>query len=796
MGMAQANHKKKNKRLVLLDSHAILHRAYHALPDFATSAGVPTGALYGLSMMLISIIKELKPDYIVATYDLPKPTHRHEIYKEYKAGRAKSDEALIAQIQESRRIFETFNIPMYDHEGFEADDMLGTIVEQVKKDKTLDVVIASGDMDTLQLVSGTKVQVYTLKKGIKDTIIYDEDAVQERFGFGPELLPDFKGLRGDPSDNIIGIAGIGEKTATTLITQIGDIDTLYKTIQKSPDALKKIGITERVQKLLVEGEDEARFSKELARIRCDAPITFSLPEKTFTESLDETKIQALFAKLEFRTLFSRLQTALGRGAVEEASASSQSLFTEAPDPKELTETSILLWVLDSTRTEATLEDIMSVTGAKSLSEARGKLEEKLKQEKGSEYVYTQIEKPLIPIMKRMEEYGVRLDISYFKQLSTEYHKKLSSLEKRIWEYAGREFNVNSPKQLGEILFDELGLKQVRQKKTASGTYSTKESELMKIQDVHPIIPLIFEYRELAKLLGTYIDTLPTLADKQARIHAQFALHGTTTGRMASHDPNLQNIPNKTELGRAIRKGFIAEKGFSLLSIDYSQVELRIAAILSRDEKLIAIFKNGEDVHSAVASEVFGVPQSEVTKDMRRKAKVINFGILYGMGVTALQSALGTDRKEAQEFYNNYFERFKTLATYLESVKGEAKRKGYTETLFGRRRYFDGIDSRLPYIRAQAERMAINAPIQGTGADITKIAIRDTDAYIEKEKLRDSMHLILQVHDELVFEIKNDIPKEVIEKLIHIMEEVIPTEKGKGVPILVEASQGETWGDMK
>jgi DNA polymerase-1 len=362
--------------------------------------------------------------------------------------------------------------------------------------------------------------------------------------------------------------------------------------------------------------------------------------------------------------------------------------------------------------------------------------------------------------------------------------------------AGKEFNISSPKQLGEILFDVLGLKPKNAKKTAGGARSTKESELEKMRDMHPIVPLIFEYRELTKLLSTYIDAIPPLLDNKDRLHAKFIQTGTTTGRMASQEPNLQNIPIKTDLGKAIRTAFIAEKGYKLCTLDYSQVELRIGAFLSGDKRLIEIFKNGEDVHTSVASFVFKVPKDKVTSEMRRHAKTINFGIMYGMGVLALKQGLGTSKEEAQTFMDKYFTSFSGLASYLDKVKLETAKNGYTETFFGRRRYFEGIRSKIPYIRASAERMAINAPIQGTGADIVKLAMSKVWEYCNREGLQKDVFPLIQVHDELVFEIKEEKVEKILPKIKEIMESVIDIKDTKGVPLVVSSASGNNWGELK
>jgi DNA polymerase-1 len=801
------------KRLVLLDSHAIIHRAYHALPEFSSTKGEPTGALYGLVAMLLKIIQDLKPDYIIAAFDLSGPTFRHQAAESYKAGRKENDANLDLQLERSKDLFKAFNIPLYALEGFEADDIIGTIVHLLKKDKNVEIIIASGDMDTMQLVDDKKVQVYTLKKGINDTILYDEEKMRERFGFAPEHLVDYKGLRGDPSDNIMGVKGIGEKTATSLITTFGSVEDIYKALKKKGDGWKQAGITERIKNLLLENEEEALFSKTLATIRPDAPIDFKLPEEEWRAGFKMDEALTLFQELGFRTLSQRVKSLFGSSGATEGSGKKNSdsltLSSGAPtelgisptlafidfNPHELQELSLMLWVIDSNITAPTLDDILQFTKAQSLGEARKVLEAEL-DKRNVRKVFEEIEKPLMNVVAEMNERGVKVDKSVLADLSKTYHKELSRIEKEIWKLAGEEFNVNSPKVLSSILFEKLGLADKRQKKTAGGALSTKESELEKLKEKHPIIELIMNYRELSKLLGTYIDAIPPQLDKHSRLHSTFSQAGAVTGRMNSNNPNLQNIPNKTELGRAIRNAFIPEKGFKLVSLDYSQIELRLAAILSEDPKLMEIFINGEDVHAGVAARVFKVSQDKVDKSMRSKAKVINFGILYGMGVNALKANLKSDRKEAQEFYNEYFATFTGLAQYLDHTKADAERKGYTETLFGRRRYFSGFKSPLPFIRASAERMAINAPLQGTQADIIKIAMKKIDEKIKSDKHADDVRMVLQVHDELVFEIRENLVDKSIKEFKKIMETVIPEEKLHGVPIVAEANVGENWGEMK
>lgn len=789
----------KRPTVVLLDSHAIIHRAYHALPDFSSSNGEPTGALYGLSTMLLKIAQELQPDEIIACFDLPEPTHRHEVYEAYKGTRTKTDDALIVQLQRARDVIAAFGIPIYDAPGFEADDVLGTLARILKN--THNVIIASGDMDTLQLVSDDTVTVYTLKKGINDTIRYNEKAVIERYGFAPVLVPDFKGLKGDPSDNIPGVAGVGETTAQKLVATYGTLDSIFAALEKDIDAVaKKTGVQKRFLTKIIEGKEDAEFSKMLATIKIDVPLNFTLPEKTWKERMDRTVLKTLFIELEFRSLGARVDELIsGKKNDSEGNENKTSAPEPVVDEQLLAETQIMLWLTRSDYTNPTLDDVLTHTKTNSLNSAHNVLQQQLEKQQLID-VYKALEQPLMPVVSAMQQYGVCIDVAYLKKLSKEYHAEVARIQKRIFEHAGGEFNINSPKQLGEMLFDTLAIvpKGVRTKKTATGQRSTKESELQKLIDVHPIVREVLAYRELAKLLSTYIDSLPQLVGKDGRLHARFVQTGTTTGRIASIDPNVQNIPIRTQYGARIREAFVAPKGRVLVSLDYSQIELRLAAIISGDKKLIDAFVAGQDIHTAVASAVFAVAEKDVTKEMRRRAKIINFGMLYGMGVNALKAALGdeTTQAEAREFYGHYFATYGTLAQWLESTKAKALRNGYVETLFGRKRFFSGITSHVPFVRAQAERMAINAPVQGTAADIIKRAMIEVDAYIQKEKLQDRVHMILQVHDELVFEIDESQVQKVVPNIQHIMEAALRDKHTHGVPLVVDGAVGQNWGDMK
>lgn len=778
--------KKEKKILILLDAHAILHRAYHALPNFTSRDGKPTGALYGFCTLLFKLIKEFSPEYVVACYDLPEKTYRHDAYKDYKAGRLETDEELVVQLENSKEICKAFNIPIYSSSGFEADDMLGTIVENLKN-SDLKIIIASGDMDTMQLVRGDDVCVYTLKKGINDTILYNEKLVVERFGFKPDLLPDFKGLRGDPSDNIIGISGVGEKTATVLIKNFGDIESIFKNLNKIKDdnnKLKEIGVSPKMAEKIIENIDDARFSKVLATIRRDAPIYFTIPGENFLSTASKETIISFLESLDFKSLVSKAYEVF----------SFKKDFLNEVDNETFYRLKILFLTIDSTKINATIDDIYSFTRSSNEKEAFSYLNSVI-QNQDLDFVWNNIEKPLIDIIYKMNSVGVKINISFLKELSVLYHKKVSDLEKDIFNIAGVNFNISSPKQLAEVLFEKMGLKIKGQKKTKSGSFSTKESELLKLQGENEIIDKILKHREYSKLLGTYIDSIPTLVDKDGRLHPTFIQIGAVTGRMSSENPNVQNIPNKTVEGREIRKSFIADDGFVLVSFDYSQIELRIAAILSGDKNMIDIFKNNQDIHSSVASKIFNINESEVTKEMRNKAKTINFGVMYGMGVLALKQNLKVSKEEAEEFLRNYFQTFSGLATYLESIKREVSQTGFTKTIFGRRRYFPDINSKLPYIKSQAERMAINAPIQGSEADIIKLAMVKIDDFIKQKKQEGDIRLIMQIHDELVYEVKKDLYLDFSRNAVNIMESVLDKDKCFGVICKANASFGKSLGDL-
>lgn len=800
------------KRLVLLDSHALLHRAYHAMPGFSTFKGVPTGALFGFIKMILKIRDELKPDYVVACFDRKEATFRHEAYENYKAKRVKSDDELVSQIVEAPRVCEALDIPVYSLAGFEADDLLGTIVYELKKDgfksgtDGLEVFIASGDMDTMQLIDrDSNVKIYTLKKGLGETIIYKYEDVVKRYGFTPEQIPDYKGLRGDTSDNIIGIKGIGEKTATVLIGLFGSIEEMYKLIHEDKEAFIKIckekkenKITDRIINLIIDGEEEAIFSKTLATIRIDASIDFSLPKEYWLQDFNDDKFVKICTEYEFKSfknVFKEKQQNTNEAIrnirknidPDELNIGGLELERETKeevkvDEDMLAEAKVMLNLLNSEVTNPDLETILLESGGYSLEDANNIFIADLKKENMYE-LYKKIEKPVISILKDMKHSGILLDKKVLAEQSKYLHVELEKIEKDIYKEAKEEFNISSPKQLGYILYDKLKLGE-RIKKTAGGALSTNAKELEKMKDKNPIVAKVLSYRELSKILSTYVDTLGSYAQEDGRVRSDFIQSGTTTGRFSSENPNLQNLPVKSEDGLSVRKAFIASEGYRFLSVDYSQIDLRSVAILSKDPNLIEIFKNGTDVHTGVAAKMYNLSESEVDKEMRRKAKTINFGILYGMGVSALKEGMKVDRKEAQDFYDDYRKTFSVMIDFLEKVKKEAEVNGYTQTLFRRRRQVPLIKSKLPFLKAQGERIAINAPVQGTTADILKLAMIDVDAYIKENRLEDKVKIILQIHDELVLEVKNDLIDFEEKNIKNILENV-----------LSERLKVESWRDM-
>lgn len=784
--------KTKRKLVVLLDAHAILHRSFHAMSHFSTRDGRPTGALYGYIAMVLRLRELFHPDYILSCFDLPKPTFRHLVYDDYKAGRSETPDALKLQIQEAMRVSQAMSVPVYSAEGFEADDIIGTLSVELTKRDDYDVIIASGDMDTMQLVRDERVRVFTMRKG-SETMLFDEDAVRAKFSFGPDQIRDYKALAGDSSDNIVGVPGIGDKTATELIVKFGSVEKLYEALKKDTAAVKAAGVKDRTITLLTENEEEAFFSKTLATIRKDAPVTFEEPKSRWEDSLDDTKFEAICDEFEFVALRKKLQalhgvsTAKKVGEVEEKEEHVVESVINENNRALYYDTQVLLNLLESEMTNPSLEAILDYTKCGTLTEARETLMEKVREE-GFETLYREVEAPVAVIIDQMEKVGIRVDVKALGELSETLHKRVKELEELIYKEAGEVFTINSPKQLGVILYEKLNLGE-KVKKTKTGAKTTNAAQLESMKDEHPIIAFLLEYRELTKLLSTYIDTLPNYVRDDGKIHAHFVQTGAGTGRFSCEEPNLQNLPVKSELGKLVRQAFVASEGKVLVSCDYSQIDLRSAAIMSQDSHLVEIFMRGIDVHTGTAAKMFHVAEDEVTPEMRRKAKVINFGILYGMGVNALKDGMDVSRKEAQEFYDAYKMTFVRLSEYLEEVKAYAWKHGYTRTLLGRRRKVPLLKSPLPHLRAHGERMAINAPMQGTSADILKLGMIDAARCIT-QKYHGKAETLLQIHDELVFEVEESYGEAFATEIKKVMEGVLLRRGLSNLPLSVTTGTGK------
>jgi DNA polymerase-1 len=806
----------EKKKFILIDAYALIHRAYHALPPLTTKSGELINAVFGFSSILIKVLQKIRPDYVAAAFDAPEPTFRHEEYKGYKATRPEAPPDLYIQVPRVKEVLEALKIPVYEKSGYEADDIIGTIAKKLRG-KNIEVLILTGDMDTLQLVGGN-VKVYTPKRGLSDEVIYDERKIAERFeGLKPEQMVDFKGLKGDPSDNIPGVRGIGEKTAITLLNKFGTIEKLYGAIAGG----KTEGISPSVLEKLEIGKDAAYFSKKLSTLKLNVPLKFSLKENKFGEFNKEKPIE-LFRNLGFISLINRLPASWrGKSGGQEqgtlAMPPSISIkgrigydfksFIKTPAGKKMITSSgdfdvmIAAYVLNPGERDYSLEklSLREFGAVLPKAEAVSRLAPIFKNrliETETEKVFREIEMPLIPVLAKMEFLGIKVDGKKLKDLKGKIEKELSGLEKEIYKLAGEKFNINSPQQLAEILFIKLKIPGTRAggriKKTPGGAPSTEASELEKLRPRHKIIDYILKYRELAKLKSTYTDSLIELIDEKGRIHTIFNQTGTASGRLSSQDPNLQNIPARGTWGDEIRKSFIAEKGFKMVSIDYSQIHLRIIAALANDEKMMDAFKKGLDIHKFTAAEINNVSIGKVTKEMRFAAKALNFGIIYGIGAQSFAESAGISREKAQRFMDEYLKDFSGVARYIEKLKAEARKRGFTTTFFGRRRYLPEIHSPNPMLRSQAERIAINMPIQGLEADIMKKAMIEIDDWIKSENLSNSVKMLLQVHDELLFEVKKDFVKEATVKIIEIMENVIKLK----VPIVAEAKIGDNWGELR
>lgn len=874
----------KQKTLVLLDGNALIHRSYHALPPMTTKGGESVNAVYGFALTLFGVLEKFKPDYIAASFDLPGGTFRDDLYKEYKAHREAAPDDLYAQIPRVKELVTAFNIPIYEKAGYEADDCVGTLARQGEKEG-VEVVIVTGDTDTLQLVTN-RVKVFTLRKGLKDMVLLGPKEVEEKYGFPPERLIDYKGLRGDSSDNIPGVKGVGEKTATELIQQLGSLEDIYQNLEK---------VKPKVREKLEVDKEMAFLSKKLGTIDTAAPVVLEL-EATVTHDFDREKISRFLRELEFFSLLKRIpggekqdmetkQRAAGKGKKEKKSKrivdtraledflvvhreellavmlqeKESSLFgtgieavglasalegrvvewneetrlalgqylADVKQPKlvydwkamqhvlakekmvlqGVTEDLLLSAYVLGTSGKLDLETLFETHIGRSLAvdvlednalalhsiyqALKSSLEEVASQQLTEKTVLTilhNLELPLVSVLFQMEQKGILIERSIFATLSKEIEAKLKTVEKEIFVLAGKDFNLNSPKQLAEVLFVDLAIPTGNIKKNKTG-FSTASTELEKLREAYPIIALIEEYRELFKLKTTYIDVLPGMVAGDGRLHTRYDQAVAATGRLSSNDPNLQNIPIRTDWGHRMRQGFVAAPGKKLVGADYSQIELRIAAHLSGDETMIKAFQNNEDIHRTTAALVHGIHPEHVTDSMRREAKVLNFGIIYGMGAFGLAQAAKIDQKAASEFIKGYLKKFSGVAKYMEDMKQHVHEHGFVETELGRRRLLPEIDSTNVALVRAAERMAINMPIQGLAADIVKLAMLDSRVLLEKYAGRAA--LLLQIHDELIFEVDEAIAEEFGQALKKVMESAYKLK----VPLLVSVESGSTWGEI-
>jgi len=823
------------KKILIIDANSFIHRAFHALPPLETPDGRPIGAIYGLTNILFSILNKEKPNYVAAAFDTPEKTFRKEMFKEYKAHRPKAPDELKQQIIEAHILFKKFGIKTLEKPGFEADDILGTLAEKFTKTEGVKTTVLTGDLDALQLVDDENTTILIPGRGTSQMIRYDELKVEERFGIKPKQLIDYKGFAGDSSDNIPGVPGVGPKTAARLLQKYKDIDGIYENIDKEKESA--------VIKKIKENKDQAYLSKKLGTIKRDVPIKITLEElKYFKEN---GALIEYLKSLGFKSLINRFkdeprisETISTTRKVRKTNAS--HLFYEPtqgqaslknvefliPNKKfiekplrflnsdkikvayhwkpiiktlkkrgravknPIFDIRIAAWLLNPDQKNLTLENLAEVFLKKeiideleTLKQLYAHLAENLKRW-SLEKIYQKIELPLIKILADMELTGIKINKKALKSLNQELEKEISQISEKIYKKTNKRFNLNSPRQVGEILFEDLGI-QGKHLKTPTNQYRTSEEVLLEIKTEHPIVELILKYREYNKIKSTYIEPLINRIDSFNRIKTTFIQTGTATGRLSSENPNLQNVPRNSKWSKPLRKCFIADKGWSLVSFDYSQMELRILACVVGDEKLKKVFKLGEDIHTSTASYVFNIPLSKVGKKERRLAKTLNFGIIYGMGARAFSRQSGLSEKESKEFINKYFEDFPKVLKWQRKTAGEAKRDGYIKNLNGRLRRFPN--------NWQTERAAINMPIQSLGADIIKEAMIKTCSFIQNQGLTNKVRLILSIHDELLFEISDDVLENTILNIKNILEKQVSQ---LSVPLIVDVMKGKNWGELK
>ena len=865
------------KKLLILDSNSILNRAFYGVRYLSAKDGTPTNAIYGFLNILLKLIKEQEPDYICAAFDVKAPTFRHKQYEGYKAQRKPMPEGLAAQMPLAKDVLRAMGVTILEKEGYEADDIIGTVA-RLCEESEISCFIATGDKDDLQLASDkTKVILTVTKSGYNETIIYDDKAVKEKYHVTPTEFIDVKALMGDPSDNIPGVKGVGEKTAMSLIEKHHSIEYIYENIDD-------IGLKGTMLQKMKDGREMAFMSKELATINRNTPIEFNAEKCVFDGFENNGELYEILKRLELNSIIKKLDLS-GVDNVKEnedifkdfsyqvgdknmisgdkgtvvldfdgdnissaavGAGNNAVVLNEQDDIKELLEddsiakvmfdvkeaivklncridikniaddTAIAAYLVDPAKNEYTIEKLASEyfgtviekPEVKQLSllddvetdrseylakcaVALGVLNERIGdkiKENGQEKLYQEVELPLVTVLAHLEINGFLVDDHQLKEFADKLGEKIDALTNEIYMLAGEEFNINSPKQLGVILFEKLELKPVKKTKTG---YATNADVLEKLRDKHPIVNFIMEYRQLAKLKSTYCDGLRAVVNPNThRIHSVFTQTVTVTGRLSSTEPNLQNIPTRTELGREIRKMFVAKEGYVLVDADYSQIELRVLAHIANDETMINAFRNNEDIHAVTASQVLGIPLEDVTKEQRSSAKAVNFGIVYGIGEFSLAQDLHISVKEAKAYIESYLEKYHGVRNYMESIKEQAKKDGYVKTMLNRIRYIPELKSPNYNIRQFGERVALNTPIQGTAADIIKLAMVRVDNRLINEGLKSK--LILQVHDELIVEAHKD----EVDKVKQILSEEMQSAMELNVPLKVDMSTGHSWYDAK
>ncbi len=832
------------EKKILLDANSIIHRVYHALPFLQSPQGIPTNAIYGITNILLRIIDE-KPDYLIACFDSPAPTFRHLKSKEYKATRPKTPDDLKIQLPLIKKLFALLNIPVVEKLNYEADDLIGSLLDREKLN-----IIISGDLDTLQLVDKNTI-VYFLKKGITEIEVYDEKKVEEKYGISPKLLPDLKALVGDPSDNIIGIKGIGPKTAIFLLKKYGGIERIIESAEQGL-------IDPTFKKLILENRERLLLNKELTTINRTLNIDLKLEKYQFPEP---SKLLEFFKELGFKSIIERITKKYESGSKLFTSAKREfskelkeigdeiflialentfylkskenfyqldysqenlqkilqaqkiiifdlktffknyyKFFGSLLDEKKFFDLKIALW-LSTPLNKITLEKLANYYSTKVFTNEKEII---LFILENFEKIYTDLANKIKEldlenvlhldqktslVLAIMELNGILLNLNHLEEFKAFLKNEIDKNKKEIYELAGVVFNINSPIELRNILFSKLKLPTKGLKKTPKGEISTQESELLKLLGTHPIIEKIILYRENAKILNTFIANLLKYFDKDnKRIKTNFEITGSATGRISSEEPNLQNIPIEGELARKLRKCFVSEDNFSFLALDYSQIELRIAAHFSQDLNLINIFQQDLDIHSITAKLLF----KEENEKTRRYAKIINFGILYGISAKGLSERTGLSLTQSKDLIKKYFQNFPGVKKMIDDFIEKAKNFGYAETILGRKRLIPEIYSRAYGEQNKAYRIAINTPIQGTAADILKLAMIQITEYIFNKKLSDKVRIVLQIHDELIFEVEDDIIEEIKEEFKKIMENVIELT----VPLKVKSAIGKTFSELK